>query len=60
MFIKKLLAAFVFVSFLAGGVAAPIGISHTGTGVFAEKAAHAQAKKPEKEEMKKGKVKAKN
>lgn len=53
MLMKKLLAALVFVGFLAGGVAAPIGIEFGANKVTVEKSAQAQTAKPE--DGKKGK-----
>lgn len=53
MLMKKLLAALVFVGFLAGGVAAPIGIEFGANKLTVEKSAQAQTAKPE--DGKKGK-----
>jgi hypothetical protein len=53
MLMKKLLAALVFVGFLTGGVAAPIGIEVGAGNLTVVKTAQAQTTKPE--EGKKGK-----
>jgi hypothetical protein len=53
MFMKKLLAALVFVGFLTGGVAAPIGVHFDGGKVTVSEAAKAQTAKPEDEKKSK-------
>jgi Skp family chaperone for outer membrane proteins len=59
MFMKKLLAALVFVGFLTGGAAAPIGIHFDSGNVTVSKAAKAQTAKPEDEKKGKKDKKAK-
>lgn len=59
MFMKKLLAALVFVGFLTGGVAAPIGVHFDDCKVTVSKAAQAQTAKPEDEKKGKQDKKAK-
>jgi len=48
MFTKKIITAFIFVMFLAGGVAAPIGMDFSGGTVITAKSAQADQKKEPK------------
>lgn len=57
MFIKKLVTAFIFVMFLAGGVAAPVGVDVSGGSVITANSAQAQQKKENQKKPKKDKKK---